>query len=32
MFKNITLADDLEFKYSTNAPTMLIKGMVAAGK
>ena len=32
MFKNITLADDLEFKYSTNAPTMLIEGMVVAGK
>merc|ERR1712127_510608 len=32
IFKNITLADDLEFKYSTNAPTMLIDGMVAAGK
>ncbi|MDC1156288.1 metallopeptidase TldD-related protein [Candidatus Pelagibacter sp.] len=32
MFKNITLADDLEFKYSTNAPTMLIEGMTVAGK
>ena len=32
IFKNITLADDLEFKYSTNAPTMLIDGMVVAGK
>ncbi|HIF61706.1 MAG TPA: TldD/PmbA family protein [Candidatus Pelagibacter sp.] len=32
IFKNITLADDLEFKYSTNAPTMLIEGMVIAGK
>jgi len=32
IFKNITLADDLEFKYSTNAPTMLIEGMVVAGK
>ncbi|MDA8890694.1 metallopeptidase TldD-related protein [Candidatus Pelagibacter sp.] len=32
MFKNITLADDLEFKYSTNSPTMLIEGMVVAGK
>merc|ERR1712086_257245 len=29
IFKNITLADDLEFRYSTNAPTMLIEGMVA---
>ena len=32
IFKKITLADDLEFKYSTNAPTMLIEGMVVAGK
>ncbi|MDC3257665.1 metallopeptidase TldD-related protein [Candidatus Pelagibacter sp.] len=32
IFKNITLADDLEFKYSTNAPTMLIEGMTVAGK
>jgi PmbA protein len=32
IFKNITLADDLEFKYKTNSPTMLIEGMVVAGK
>jgi PmbA protein len=32
IFKNITLADDLEFKYPTNAPTMLIEGMTVAGK
>ena len=32
MFQNITLASDLEFKYSTNSPTMLIEGMVVAGK
>jgi PmbA protein len=32
IFKNITLADDLEFKYSTNSPTMLIEGMIVAGK
>ena len=32
IFKNITLADDLEFKYSTNAPTVLIEGLVVAGK
>ena len=32
IFKNMTLADDLEFKYSVNAPTMLIEGMVVAGK
>ena len=32
IFKNITLANDLEFKYATNAPTMLIEGMIVAGK
>tara|TARA_B100001173_G_scaffold296222_1_gene291714 strand:- start:3443 stop:4759 length:1317 start_codon:yes stop_codon:yes gene_type:complete len=32
MFENITLADDLEFEYSTNSPTMMIEGMVVAGK
>jgi len=32
MFQNITLANDLEFKYPTNSPTMLIEGMVVAGK
>ena len=32
MFENITLADDLEFEYSTNSPTMMIQGMVVAGK
>ena len=32
MFKNITLADDLDFEYSTNSPTMMIEGMVVAGK
>ena len=32
MFKNITLANDLEFKYSVNAPTMMIDGMTVAGK
>ena len=32
MFKNITLADDLEFDYATNSPTMMIEGMVVAGK
>ena len=31
MFKNIILGDDLEFKYSSNAPTTLIEGMVVAG-
>ncbi len=32
MFKNITLANDLELEYSTNSPTMMIEGMVVAGK
>ena len=32
MFQNITLANDLEFEYSTNSPTMMIEGMVVAGK
>ena len=32
MFKNIILADDLEFKYSTNSPTMLINGITVGGK
>ena len=32
MFQNITLADDLEFEYATNSPTIMIEGMVVAGK
>ena len=32
MFKNIILADDLEFKYSTNSPTMLLNGITVGGK
>ena len=32
MFQNITLANDLEFEYSTNSPSMMIEGMVVAGK
>ncbi len=32
MFKKITLANDLEFKYSVNSPTMMIDGMTVAGK
>ena len=32
MFKNLTIADDLEFEYSTNSPTIMIDGMVVAGK
>ena len=32
MFKNIILANDLEFKYSSNSPTMMIESMTVAGK
>ena len=32
MFKNIILADDLEFKYSTSSPTMLVNGITVGGK
>lgn len=32
MFKQITAASDLEFKYGTNAPTLRIDGMTVAGK
>ena len=32
MFQNITLANDLEMEYSTNSPTMMIEGMIVAGK
>ena len=32
IFKNLTLANDLEYKYATNAPTTLIEGMTVAGK
>ncbi len=31
MFKNITPANDLEFRYSKNAPTLCIDGMTIAG-
>ncbi len=32
MFMNMTPANDLNFKYSTNAPTLLIEGMTIGGK
>jgi len=32
IFRNITLANDLEFKYSINSPTMMVDGMTVAGK
>ena len=32
IFKNLSLANDLEYKYATNAPTTLVEGMTVAGK
>ncbi len=32
MFLNMTPADDLEFKYGTNAPTLRVDGMMLAGR
>ncbi len=32
MFMNMTPADDLEFRFGTNAPTLRIDGMTVAGK
>ncbi len=32
MFANLSAADDLEFNYSTNAPTLRVDGMTVAGK
>lgn len=32
MFKNITAANDLTFKYGTNAPTLRLEGMTVAGQ
>ena len=32
MFKNLTLANDLEFQFSTNSPTAMVEGMIVAGK
>jgi len=31
MFRNLTPADDLVFRYGTNAPTLRIEGMTVAG-
>ena len=31
MFLNMTPADDLEFRYGTNAPTLRVEGMTIAG-
>ncbi len=32
MFQHLTAADDLEFRYGTNAPTIRIDGMTVAGR
>jgi PmbA protein len=32
MFRNLTPADDLEFRYSTNAPTLRVEGITVAGQ
>lgn len=32
MFKTVTVADDLKFQFSSNAPTMRIDGLTLAGK
>jgi len=32
MFANLTPASDLEFRYGTNAPTILVEGMTVAGR
>ncbi len=32
MFKRIVLANDLQFNYSTNSPSMLIEDITVAGK
>ena len=32
MFLNLSAANDLEFKYGTNAPTLCIENMTLAGK
>lgn len=31
MFRNVIAADDLEFRYGTNAPTLRVDGMTVAG-
>ena len=32
MFRRATPADDLEFRYGTDAPTLRIDGMTVAGR
>jgi PmbA protein len=31
MYRNLTPANDLEFRYGTNAPTLRVEGMTIAG-
>jgi PmbA protein len=31
MFRNLSAADDLEFRYAVNTPTLLVEGMTVAG-
>ena len=32
MFRTLTPANDLEFRYGTNAPTLRIEGLTVAGQ
>ena len=32
MFAHLKAADDLEFRYGTNAPTLRVEGMTVAGR
>ncbi len=32
MYMNLTAADDLEFRYGINAPTLRVEGMTVAGR
>jgi PmbA protein len=32
MFRNLVAANDLEYRYATNAPTIVIEGMTVAGE
>ena len=32
MFETLTPANDLEFRYGTNAPTMRVEGLTVAGR
>jgi PmbA protein len=32
MFARVTVADDLEFRYATNVPTLRVDGMTVAGR